>query len=252
MEPILDIATVVRETGVTSRALRFYEARGLIRPMRTASGRRAYGTGELARLDAILTLKRAGFSLSAIAAMLADRRADLGKQVAARLAEIDLRAAEIAETRLLLQTLSSRIDRGEPIDVATLCSLIRRGDEKMSEDKWQPVLDRFYSAEEKQAWADGAARMPDGFDQQAYAEAWKDLGARIEAALPLDPGSARAKAYLAEWRALLEPFTAVASPEMMAGAGRLYDRMGEWQADVASPFSSRVWAFVQAASAAEG
>ncbi len=252
MEPILDIATVARETGVTSRALRFYEARGLIRPLRTASGRRAYGAGELARLDAILTLKRAGFSLSAIAAMLADRRADLGKQVAARLAEIDLRAAELAETRLLLQTLSSRIDRGEPIDVATLCSLIRCGDEKMTEDKWQPVLDRFYSAEERQAWADGAARMPDGFDQQAYAEAWKDLGARIEAALPLDPASARAQAYLAEWRTLLEPFTAVASPEMVAGAGRLYDRMDEWQGEVASPFSSRVWAFVQAASAAEG
>ncbi|MBP8230755.1 MAG: MerR family transcriptional regulator [Rhizorhabdus sp.] len=252
MEPILDIATVARKTGVTSRALRFYEARGLIRPLRTASGRRAYGAGELARLDAILTLKRAGFSLSVIAAMLSDRKADLGKQVAARLAEVDLRAAEIAETRLLLQSLSSRIDRGETIDVATLCSLIRRGDEKMSEDKWQPVLDRFYSVEERQAWVDSATRMPDGFDQQAYAETWKDLGARIEAALPLDPAGARAQAYLAEWRALLEPFARVASPEMMAGAERLYDRMDEWQGEVASPFSSRVWAFVQAASAAEG
>ncbi|WP_165323500.1 MerR family transcriptional regulator [Rhizorhabdus phycosphaerae] len=252
MEPILDIATVVRSTGVTSRALRFYEARGLIRPLRTASGRRAYGSGELARLDAILTLKRAGFSLSAIAAMLADRKADLGNQVAARLAELEIRAAEIAETRLLLQTTLSRIDRGEPIDVATLCSLIRCGDETMSEEKWQAVVDRYYGPGEQQHWSDRKALLPADFDPKAYAEAWKDLGARIEAALPLDPASPRAQAYLAEWRALLEPFTRVASPEMMAGASRLYDRMDEWQSEVEAPFSSRVWAFVQAASATAG
>jgi DNA-binding transcriptional MerR regulator len=44
----LTIDEVVRRTGLTSRALRFYEARGLIRPLRTGSGRRLFGPGELA------------------------------------------------------------------------------------------------------------------------------------------------------------------------------------------------------------
>ena len=37
MTELLDIADVVRRTGLTSRALRFYEARGLLAPVRTAA-----------------------------------------------------------------------------------------------------------------------------------------------------------------------------------------------------------------------
>ncbi|MFN3799161.1 MAG: MerR family transcriptional regulator, partial [Sphingobium yanoikuyae] len=66
MTEILDIAAVARATGLTSRALRFYEARGLIAPLRTASGRRLFGPAELARLHELLALKRAGLSLAQI------------------------------------------------------------------------------------------------------------------------------------------------------------------------------------------
>ena len=79
MAELLDIAEVVRRTGLTSRALRFWEARGLLKPVRTASGRRYYGPDELERLHAVIALKRAGFSLGAIGEMLGDRRADLGR-----------------------------------------------------------------------------------------------------------------------------------------------------------------------------
>jgi DNA-binding transcriptional MerR regulator len=49
----LDIREVARRTGLTSRALRFYEARGLVKPLRTYSGRRIYGRGELERIQQI-------------------------------------------------------------------------------------------------------------------------------------------------------------------------------------------------------
>ena len=70
MEDMLDIGDVTRRTGLTLRALRFYEGRGLVSPLRTAGGRRIYGAGDLARLNAIVALKHAGFSLTEIAAML--------------------------------------------------------------------------------------------------------------------------------------------------------------------------------------
>ncbi|MEJ8631597.1 MerR family transcriptional regulator [Sphingomonas sp. I4] len=63
---MLDIAEIARATGLSSRALRFYEARGLIRPLRSEGGRRIFGAGELERLHAIIALKRAGFTLAAI------------------------------------------------------------------------------------------------------------------------------------------------------------------------------------------
>ena len=66
MEQPLDIRDVAKRTGLTSRALRFYEARGLLKPLRTDSGRRLYGRGELERIQQILALKRAGLSLSQI------------------------------------------------------------------------------------------------------------------------------------------------------------------------------------------
>jgi DNA-binding transcriptional MerR regulator len=111
----IDISEVAARTGLTPRALRFYEARGLVRPLRTSSGRRLYGPGELARLHAVVALKRAGFALSAIGRMLADRQVDLGRLVSVQLEEIDARTAELAQARALLTQVHSRIDRGEPI-----------------------------------------------------------------------------------------------------------------------------------------
>ena len=117
----------------------------------------------------------------------------------------------------------------------------------MEHENWKKVLDRYYSPEEQAHWAE---RMPAGFDQQDYSRKWAELSARIEAALPLDPASAQAQAFLDEWKALLEPFTAVATPEMLAGATNLYNRMDEWKDQQQPPFSMEVWQFIQAAGKA--
>ena len=73
--PALDIREVARRTGLTCRALRFYEARGLLAPLRTYSGRRLYGRGELERIKQILALKRAGLSLAQIPRLTAQAAA---------------------------------------------------------------------------------------------------------------------------------------------------------------------------------
>ena len=84
------IDEVVRRTGLTSRALRFYEARGLITPLRTQSGRRWFGPEELERIHRIVALKKAGLSLGDIkrlfdrkpidlAALLGAQRSRLGR-----------------------------------------------------------------------------------------------------------------------------------------------------------------------------
>lgn len=245
MEQSIDIAEVARRTGLTARALRFYEARGLIKPLRSASGRRHYGPGELARVHAVIALKRAGFSIAAIAGMLSDRRADLGRLVAAQIAEVDARAAELAQTRSLLLTVQSRIDRGEPIDVATLCSLIRQGNVTMEQEQWKAVSDRYLSEEAKADFAQANAAMPGDFDQAAYSAKWADLTGRIQAALPMDPQSAQAKAFYAEWQELLAPFTAMATPAMMQGVSKMYDGIDQWKGEMQPPFSSDVWAFIK-------
>lgn len=247
MDDLLDIREVVRRTGLTSRALRFYEARGLIAPLRTHSGRRLYGAAELGRINQILALKRAGLSLAQIQRLTDRRPLDLAALVDAQLEALAAREEEIAEAKALLRSVKSRIDRGEPVDAATFCSLIRYGDTVMEQENWKTVTDRFLGEEAK---ADFAAGMRAGFDQEAYSRQWTELAGRIEAALPLDPASDEAQALLGEWQALLAPFTAVATPAMMAGVSTLYDRMDEWKSEQTPPFSSEVWAFIQAAGKA--
>jgi DNA-binding transcriptional MerR regulator len=56
--------------GVSVKALRIYEQRGLLAPVRTATGWRTYGPDEMARAVEIAGLRRLGFSLVEIARVL--------------------------------------------------------------------------------------------------------------------------------------------------------------------------------------
>ena len=84
MEQPLDISEVCRRTGLTSRALRFSEARGLVAPLRTYSGRRLYGPGELERINLIVSLKRAGLTLSQIGRLTGRGALDLKQLIVER------------------------------------------------------------------------------------------------------------------------------------------------------------------------
>ncbi len=249
MATTLDITDVARLTGLSPRALRFYEARGLVRPLRTAAGRRVFGPAELQRLNDIVVLKRAGFSLTAISGMLGDRPSDLARLVETQLRAVEAQAAALAESRDLLLSIQSRIDRCEPIDVATLCSLIRKGGTMPTED-WKKLFERYQSPEAQAEWSERMAELPAGFDPTAYGERWAELGGRIEAALPLDPRSDQAKAFVREWFALLEPFTRVATPAMWEGSKAMYADMASWEGHCDPGFSSRVWQFVNEAAQA--
>ncbi len=256
MTLILDITEVARRTGLTSRALRFYEARGLVKPLRTASGRRCYGSGELERLYQLIALKRAGLSLADIKALFDRRPIDLRELLAIKLDQVEAQVLALGDIREVLATTLSRIDRGEPIDAATFCSLIRFGDTMMTDDtqKWQAVTDRYMSDE---ARADFAATRGDmaeayaGFDQAAYSAKWAELGDQIKAALPLDPASDAAQAFLAEWNVLLEPFARMATPAMMEGARDMYAKMDQWEGQADPGFDHQVFQFIQAASVAK-
>lgn len=244
----LDISEVVRRTGVTARALRFYEARGLVSPLRTASGRRHYGPLELERLHQIILLKRAGLTLAQIQRLSGRRPINLSELIAAQLETLAAQAQEIAEAQTLLRSVQSRIDRSEPIDVATFCSLIRHGETSMETQKWEKVTARYFNEEERAIYQERMNLLSKDFDRSEYAAKWKALGGRIKADLPMDPASPAAQAYLDEWDALLQPFLSVATPGMIKGAERFYSRMEEWEGEADPGFDAETFQFIMAAS----
>ncbi len=252
MTQIIDISEVARRTGLTARALRFYEARGLVKPLRTASGRRCYGNGELERLHQLLAFKRAGLSLAQIKTLFDRRPIDLRALIALQLETIEARARSLAEVRRILASTLSRIDRGEPIDAETLCSLIRHGETQMTEEaeKWKEVTDNYMSEQAKADFAASYEKMDPEFSQAETAAKWKDLGSRVKAALPLDPASDEALGFVREWFALLAPFTAVATPAMWEGSQKMYGDMKSWEGRADPGFDHQVVEFIQQATIA--
>ncbi|WPP03919.1 MerR family transcriptional regulator [Methylocella tundrae] len=75
--PYLRSAEVARRLGVSGKALRLYEAHGLLRAERTPAGWRVYGPDQIARLHQVIALKNFGFPLSRIAELLSGGLPDL-------------------------------------------------------------------------------------------------------------------------------------------------------------------------------
>jgi len=67
----LTVGEVARRSGVAVSALHFYEAKGLIRSVRSAGGQRRYGRDVLRRVAVIKVAQRIGIPLAEISAALA-------------------------------------------------------------------------------------------------------------------------------------------------------------------------------------
>ena len=75
----LSPAEAARRLGVTQKALRLYESRGLVAPVRSATGWRTYGPAEMARLHQVLALKGLGLPLARIAELMQGRLGTLAR-----------------------------------------------------------------------------------------------------------------------------------------------------------------------------
>ncbi len=73
----MTIGELARATGVTLRALRFYQSKGLLAPHRDGTGH-VFSPQDRERLDLILQGKRLGFTLGEIREILAARDRDGG------------------------------------------------------------------------------------------------------------------------------------------------------------------------------
>ncbi|RYE54598.1 MAG: MerR family transcriptional regulator, partial [Hyphomicrobiales bacterium] len=76
-EAVLSPAEAARHLGVSSKALRLYEERGFVRPIRDTAGWRHYGPEQMAVLQKVVALRSLGLSLAQIGAVLLGKSHDL-------------------------------------------------------------------------------------------------------------------------------------------------------------------------------
>jgi DNA-binding transcriptional MerR regulator len=119
----LSASEAARRLGVSVKALRLYERRGLLAPLRTAAGWRAYGPDEMARAGEIAALRSLGFSLAEVANVLRGEPEGLEPALAAHRATLDERMRQLAETARKVRDLRDEIARGHAPSAAELAGL---------------------------------------------------------------------------------------------------------------------------------
>ena len=98
------IGDLAREFGVSLRALRFYEDRGLLSPLRTGSAR-IYDEGQRAHLEVILKGKQLGFTLTEIRALLEhEERAEAPPRLRLSARQIDDQIAHLERQKTEIES----------------------------------------------------------------------------------------------------------------------------------------------------
>lgn len=105
---LFSIADLAKEFDISTRAIRFYEAKGLLAPERLGATR-IFRRRDRARLILILRGKRLGFSLRDISDYLSLYDADRNQQVNLLVAKVEDRLASLERQRDDLETTISEL-----------------------------------------------------------------------------------------------------------------------------------------------
>ena len=120
----LNPSEAAKRLGVSTKALRLYEERGLVAPARTAAGWRAYGPDEMARAAEIVALRALGLSLAEVTRVLGGDCRGLEPALAAHQATLEGRIRQLGGTIEKVYRLRADLARGEAPAAGELARLL--------------------------------------------------------------------------------------------------------------------------------
>lgn len=121
----LNASEAAKQLGVSTKALRVYEERGLLVPDRTAAGWRRYSPDEMARAAEIVALRALGLSLTQVTRALDGDARDLERALAAHQAILESRIRELGGTSEKVRRLRADLARGEAPIAGQLASVLK-------------------------------------------------------------------------------------------------------------------------------
>jgi DNA-binding transcriptional MerR regulator len=108
----LNASEAAKQLGVSAKALRIYEERGLLTPERTVAGYRMYSVGTMARAAEIVALRSLGLSLAQVARVLAGDSQNLDIALAAHESALQADVQRLERTIAKVRHLRANLARG--------------------------------------------------------------------------------------------------------------------------------------------
>lgn len=139
----LNPAEAARRLGVSAKALRLYEQRGLVAPVRTSAGWRAYGPDEMARAAEIVSLRALGLSLAQVARVLGGDPQGLAPALAAHQASLEGQVRQLAATLEKVGDLRAGLARGQAPAAGDVAALLGAGPSVAFDLPWPWAGERF-------------------------------------------------------------------------------------------------------------
>ena len=122
--PFLNSSEAAKRLGVSTKALRLYEQRGLLTPVRSEAGWRAYGPAEMARAREIVALRALGLSLAQVARVLWGDAGDLEPALAAHQITVEGQVRQLAAVVEKIRGLRADLVQGQAPTAGELTRLL--------------------------------------------------------------------------------------------------------------------------------
>ncbi len=130
MGKMMNISDVAKKTGLTSKAIRFYEQKGLMTPpLRGENGYRSYNQQHLNELTLLRQARQVGFNLEECGELVnlfndpARHSADVKARTLQKVAEIERHISELQAMRAQLLTLAEACPGDEGADCPIMDNL---------------------------------------------------------------------------------------------------------------------------------
>jgi DNA-binding transcriptional MerR regulator len=119
----LNASEAARRLGVSAKALRLYEERGLLSPLRTDAGWRAYGPEAMTRAAEVVALRELGFSLTQVQRVLAGDPEGLEPALAAHQSRLEGQLGQLRGIVERIRALRGDLAQGRSPSSADLAGL---------------------------------------------------------------------------------------------------------------------------------
>lgn len=200
---VLKVGELARRTGLSVRALHYYDEIGLLSPSQhNASGHRLYTAAEIERLQQIKSLRQLGLSLAEIKCCLDGADFSLERAMELNIARLEEQIETQRRLSVRMQRMRDKLRRSEEVSVGELVETIGE----------MINMEKFYTVEQLEQLKERRAEIGEEQIRQVEEE-WNELieEVRVEIGRGTDPTSDGVKAIARRWldlsRTTVEGFT---------------------------------------------